>query len=95
MYQSKKHSTNVSREATGMGGSYNTCASRAPVDRLEAGGRIPYARPMTNVPADPHPARTDWEHQRFCPNCNERLVARQCKARCLRCGFFLDCGDVV
>ena len=28
-----------------------------------------------------------------CPNCGLRLEPRQCKARCRRCGFFVDCSD--
>ena len=28
-----------------------------------------------------------------CPNCGKRLERRQCKARCPRCGFFVDCSD--
>ena len=36
-----------------------------------------------------------WEHLAYCPNCGARLQRRQCKARCLRCGFFQDCSDTI
>jgi len=27
-----------------------------------------------------------------CPNCDTQLTAKECKARCLNCGYFDDCG---
>ena len=36
-----------------------------------------------------------WAHLAFCPNCGARLEKRQCKARCLACGFFQDCSDTI
>jgi rubrerythrin len=42
------------------------------------------------APIDPvDPERWLWS----CPNCGRRLERRQCKARCPRCGFFVDCSD--
>jgi hypothetical protein len=40
-------------------------------------------------------AATDgaYEYLWSCPNCGKRLERRQCKARCQRCGFFVDCSD--
>jgi len=40
-------------------------------------------------------AATDgaYEYLWSCPNCGKRLERRQCKARCARCGFFVDCSD--
>ena len=35
----------------------------------------------------------DYEYLWSCPNCGKRLERRQCKARCRRCGFFVDCSD--
>jgi len=35
----------------------------------------------------------DYEYLWSCPNCGRRLERRQCKARCPRCGFFVDCSD--
>jgi len=35
----------------------------------------------------------DYEYLWSCPNCGKRLERRQCKARCQRCGFFVDCSD--
>ena len=36
-----------------------------------------------------------WTHLAYCPNCSARLEKRQCKARCVRCGFFQDCSDTI
>ena len=44
--------------------------------------------------ADHAPPRTDpYDYLWTCPNCGQRLEPRQCKARCRRCGFFVDCSD--
>jgi hypothetical protein len=47
------------------------------------------------VPEPPRPPRADdpYDYLWTCPNCGVRLEARQCKARCRRCGFFVDCSD--
>jgi len=29
----------------------------------------------------------------YCPNCSEKLLSRQCKMICTRCGYFLSCSD--
>jgi hypothetical protein len=44
---------------------------------------------MSRVPPQPDPDEYLWT----CPNCGVRLERRQCKARCARCGFFVDCSD--
>ena len=44
---------------------------------------------------EPARAATDgaYEYLWSCPNCGKRLERRQGKARCARCGFFVDCSD--
>jgi len=44
---------------------------------------------------EPARAATDgvYEYLWSCPNCGKRLERHQCKARCARCGFFVDCSD--
>jgi hypothetical protein len=44
---------------------------------------------MSKDPPATDPERWLWT----CPNCGARLQPRQCKTRCLRCGFFTDCSD--
>jgi hypothetical protein len=46
-------------------------------------------KPPTDPTRDADPEHYLW----LCPNCGERLVPRQCKTRCPRCGFFTDCSD--
>ena len=49
---------------------------------------------MPSVPASEFPIVADPERYLWrCPNCGDLLVARQCKTRCPRCGFFTDCSD--
>ena len=41
------------------------------------------------IPEQPDPEAYLWA----CPNCGRQLERRHCKARCPRCGFFVDCSD--
>ena len=43
----------------------------------------------------PKPARRseDEEAMLYCPVCNQRLAARQCKLICQRCGYYMSCAD--
>lgn len=36
-----------------------------------------------------------WSYLAYCPNCGKKLHNLKCKARCLSCGFFQDCGDTI
>jgi hypothetical protein len=45
--------------------------------------------------SDRQPVADDWAHLAYCPNCGALLEKRQCKARCMRCGFFQDCSDTI
>jgi hypothetical protein len=51
--------------------------------------------PGRGTPRADAPRADAWEHLAYCPNCGARLEKRQCKARCLRCGFFQDCSDTI
>jgi hypothetical protein len=53
------------------------------------------ADPREPVPPNETAAGDAWAHLAYCPNCGARLEKRQCKARCLRCGFFQDCSDTI
>ncbi|MEA2626809.1 MAG: hypothetical protein QOD06_2854 [Candidatus Binatota bacterium] len=46
-------------------------------------------------PPPAEPVADAWAYLAYCPNCGARLEKRQCKARCLRCGFFHDCSDTL
>jgi len=57
--------------------------------------RACYMGPVPTEPLRPAPPRADdpYDYLWTCPNCGVRLEPRQCKARCRRCGFFVDCSD--
>lgn len=47
----------------------------------------------TNEQGKPH--QDAWSYLAYCPNCGTKLQSIKCKARCLACGFFQDCGDTI
>lgn len=35
------------------------------------------------------------EAAHYCPGCSTRLISRGCKQRCVRCGYYDDCGNLL
>lgn len=31
--------------------------------------------------------------RRMCPSCSSSMVEQACKLKCVKCGYFEDCGD--
>ncbi|MGA8030470.1 MAG: hypothetical protein WB992_25285 [Bryobacteraceae bacterium] len=57
--------------------------SAEPEPRRETGdSELPVERPDVSS-----------EAMLYCPACNERLMARQCKLICERCGYYMSCAD--
>ena len=63
-------------------------------DAARVGGRgtMCYTQ-LVSEPRPPQRPADPYDYLWTCPNWGVRLEARQCKARCRRCGFFVDCSD--
>jgi hypothetical protein len=56
--------------------------------------RMPDEEPRLEQPQTPEPRPAkDQEPMLFCPVCDQKLSARQCKLVCERCGYFMSCAD--
>jgi hypothetical protein len=43
----------------------------------------------------PNAETTPAADQSWCPGCSAPLLGRSCKLRCLRCGYFEDCSNLI
>jgi hypothetical protein len=44
-------------------------------------------------PELPEPAPAEEQPMLYCPVCSTRLMGRQCKLLCEKCGYFMSCAD--